>query len=779
MASVTRRFFTWIVDHARWVLGGIALFTLLLVIPLFSLQTNVDFYTYVNHKDPAYTLMKRAEDRFGSQSLLMVAVTAPDSIFNARTLTKIGQLETQLAEIPGVKEIEGPLNQDVITSSQTGIDVGPAAPDGKAPTTPEAIAAYRDKVMGSDTIRGLFVADDGSAAMILIRLESGAVDYNVAQAVQRIVNEVGTPPERFSISGEAYLRLSLTQSIQGQLGILIPIVLAAMCLVLFLSSRTFRGVWVPLLVVGLAVMWTFGLMGLFGVKVTIITFVLPVILLAIGIAYGIHIMHRYEEEIARGESQREAVIHSATAIGGAVAMAGLTTMGGFLSLLTCYMPLFAQFGAIAAGGVGLTLVLALLVVPALLAVLPSPKRRPETLDSKANTRLTAGLGALVRGVSKRPRFFLLVVAFVVAGLAVTIPLLRTNSSMDAFLGKENPALRGMTAIDRHFSGSEQLMIEIDTGQKDGLKDPALLRKIVALEAYLHTLGIRKTASVTDLVRELNLRLHADDPAFNAIPDERKQVSQLLALFAFQGGDLGTVALPDFSAGEVVGFYPRADGAAKEKLVRAVRAYLGAHFTGGVSAEMVGPTQFFDAMGRQLIRSLVSNLYASAIIVCLIVTAIMGSLFAGLLSLVPLAFTILAVFAVMAVSGTTLNLATATIASITMGTGIDYAIHFLTRYRSEMRLDGDPIAAAERTARTTGRAILFNAAAVAAGFLVLCASNFAALQSFGGLLALAMVVSAVAALTIVPALLVTTRPRFALRPPAWSRLRRREIELKKQ
>lgn len=766
---MTRRFFTWIVDHARWVVGAVGALTLALVFPLFSLETNVDFATYMNPEDPAYILMKNAEDRYGSQSLLMVAVIAPGGVFQATTLAKIEELETRLAAIPGVEEIQGPLSQDVIASSETALDVGPAARGGRAPRTAEEIAAYRGRVMGVASMRGLLVAEDGSAAAILVTMEKDASEYAVSEAVRDVVREVGTPPERFSISGEAYMMLSLTESMQSDLYLLIPIVLAAMCLVLFLSSRSLRGIFVPLAVVALAVVWMFGPMGILGIKVSIMTFVLPVLLLAIGIAYGLHVMQRYAEEISTGKPQREAVIDAATGISGAVVMAGLTTVGGFLSLLTCYMPLFREFGVTAAIGVVLALVLALVVVPALLALLPPPKQHGLKERAVADGRLARTLGAAVRGIVGRPRPFLVAVLALVVGLGVAVPLLRTDSSMAAFLGEEHVAIRGMTDFDQHFSGGEQLMIEIDTARRDGLKEPALLEEMLDLEEYLRTLGVRKTSSITDLVRELNLRFHADDPAFYAIPAERKQVSQLLALFAFQGGDFGTVALPDFSAGEIVGFYPRADGATKASLVRDIRAYLAAHFTGDVQAEMVGPTQFFDSMSRQLIRSLISNIYSSAIIVCLIVAAIMGSLVAGAISLIPLAFTLLVVFALMALSGVTLNIASATIASITMGTGIDYAIHFLARYRSEMRADANCARSAEKTARTAGRAILFNAAAVAAGFLVLFASKFMAFRSLGGLLALAMMASAAAALTIIPLVLVMRRWRFA-EAPASDRLR---------
>ena len=100
------------------------------------------------------------------------------------------------------------------------------------------------------------------------------------------------------------------------------------------------------------------------------------------------------------------------------------------------------------------------------------------------------------------------------------------------------AVRGMDVMDVHLSGSQQIMIEVDTHKPDGLKDPELLQRMLALEERLRGLGVQKTMSITDLVRELNLRFHADDPDRYAIPEERRQVSQLLFLYSFQGGDLG-------------------------------------------------------------------------------------------------------------------------------------------------------------------------------------------------------------------------------------------------
>lgn len=767
-----RRLYTWIVDHPWWVVAGAALITASLIPPLFGLETDVDFKNYVDREDEAYVLIEQAEELYGSQRLIMVAVINSEGIFQADTLAKIARLEEALSKIPGVKEVDGPISRDIIVSSESALEVGPAAPGGVPPSTPEGIAAYRERVLSIETMRGLLISEEETAAAIFVEMETGASEYDVSDAIRQVVNEIGTPPERFSISGEPYLMLTLTESIQGDVVFLVPVVIAAMCLVLFVSFRSLRGVALPLLVVALSVLWTFGPMGLFGIKVSIITFVLPVLLLAIGIAYGIHVLNRYHEELLGGKPKREALLDSTTGISAAVAMAGLTTMGGFLSLLTADLPLTREFGLLAAAGVALAMLCALFVLPALLAVLPVPKATARQQRTQADGgSLARALASISGTVAKHPRVFFVGLLVVLAALSATIPLLHTDSSMTAFLGDTHPAVMGMSDIDEYLSGGEQLMIEIDTGNADGLKDPALLEEIVDLEEYLTTLGVRKTMSITDLVRELNLRFHADDPAYYTIPEDRKQVSQLLFLYSFQGGDLGTVALADYSAGEVVGFYSTADGETRATLVREIRAYLSEHFTGDVTARMVGSTQFFDSMGRQLINSQIASLITSVMVAALIVSLLMGSLVAGLISIIPLTLTILGSFAAMAMTGTTLNLATAMIASVTIGIGIDYAVHYLSRFRSEFLISRASVPAARTTAATAGRAIAFNATAVLAGFIVLLASDFMALRSLGWLLALAMAVSACAALTAIPAVLARVRPRF-LDGPAWNGIRKR-------
>jgi predicted RND superfamily exporter protein len=277
--------------------------------------------------------------------------------------------------------------------------------------------------------------------------------------------------------------------------------------------------------------------------------------------------------------------------------------------------------------------------------------------------------------------------------------------------------------------------------------------MVALEAFLEQSGVSRTASLADIVREMNQRFHGDDPAYYVVPDDSRGVAQLLLLFTFQGGDLGAFALGDFSAGEVIGFHATRSGAEQVGLVRAVTEYLNEHFSAYGSAQMVGSTRIQASMFASIARSQIASLLTSILAAGFIVVLLMGSVLYGLISLIPLLFTVAVNFGIMAFLGMPLDIATLMVSSITIGIGIDYGIHFIVRYREGKRAGLASADAAIQTARYAGRGILFNALALALGFSVLLLSAFHGMRSFGGLISMTMIISALAALTVIPALLV--------------------------
>jgi predicted RND superfamily exporter protein len=758
MVTPMRPILRFVVRHPWLVIATAAVVTAGLLVALPRIDVNTDFESYIDHDDPAYVALQTAENQFGSSDILMIALVAEDTIYDADLLAIIEEMTQRLEDLAGIDEVRTPLNTRMIEATGDSIEVGPIAPGEAAPRSQEEIDAFRARVESNDAVLGVLVSKDATAANLLVTYETSADAQTLTRQVTDLVDEY-RDRYTFYISGMHFLSQSLSESMSADLVKLLPIVILVIILVLYGSFRSFRGVWIPLLVVGLSIVWVFGLMSLFGASVTAVSFLLPVLLLAIGIAYGIHILSHIDEHARPEADRKDSILRAMEGIHTPVWMTGLTTVAGFMALATSFLPVLRSFGLAAAVGVAIAMILSILLIPALLAVLPPPRRRKvETHDG----RIARGLRRAGRAVAGHRRLVLYVSAGLLCLFAAGMPFMPMDSSISAFLGERHPAVQGMDVMQAHFSGSEQVIIEIDTGLPDGLKDPAVLAQMVALETYLKTVGIRKTTSLTDVVRELNRKFHADDPAYDVIPEDRALIAQLLLLYSFQGGDLGGLANRNFSAGEIIGFYPRGSQDELRTLVTSTRAYLKTKMGAGIEASMVGSTALQYRMTSQLLTSQLVSLGTSVVTAAAIVAILMGSVVAGLVAILPLLFAIVISFGTMGFAGMTLNIATAMISSITIGIGIDYAIHFISRYRKEYQSRAEVADAVAQTAATAGRAILFNAASVIGGFLVLLVSTFSAFKSFGGLVSLSMATSAISALVVIPAIFAMWSPRFLAR-----------------
>lgn len=739
----------WATGHPKTILSIAAAITALALAFIPLLRVDVDFANYLNRKDPAVIAADEAKERFGSQLRVIVAIEDPQGVFRAETLTLAEELETALEDLPEVEDMVGPLSSQVIRGTETSIQIRSAAPKGVAPQTIEEIEAYRDLVLSDTTLRDYVVSSTETALAIYLKPEPEVDMISFAAAVERVVLAHEIEGISFSISGLPYINLTLQRSMKRDLQLFLPLVILVIIGVLFVSFRWIWGVLIPFAVVALSVLWVLGLMAITGVPITVLSFILPVLLMAIGIADGIHVLSRYHEELRGNKDKRKAILGTMKAMKRPVVLTSLTTAVGFLSLLNAYMVPQRTFGLFTAIGILVAMFLSLLLIPAILQIVKAPT--PKT--ASRHGRMGNVLGEVVR-LAIRYRGAVVVGVLVLSGVfAAGIPFLQIETSQRAYLGDNHPAVLSMDRLDELFSGSNQVMIEIDSGLRDGLKDPGLLNEIVALEGFLEEHGVKKAMSLTHIVREMNQRFHADDPAFYAIPDDQATISQLLLLFSFQGGSLGALSLSDFSAGEVMGFHALKTGEEQITLVKDVSEYLESHFEGVAAVRMAGPTRIQASMFTSIARSQLTSLLTSILAAGVIVILLMRSFGVGIVSMIPLLFTVLFNFGLMAFAGKSLDIATLMISSITIGIGIDYGIHFIERYREELSNTPSRSQALIRSAQTTGTGIVYNALALALGFGIMILSAFQGLQNFGLLIAMTMVVSAIGAFVVIPTLLV--------------------------
>ena len=763
------------VDHPIWTIVVTLLLAVGFAYPIQFLTQETDFREFLADDDPVIMLMDEAEERYGKTWGIMVMLFNEDGIFNETTLTKIERMTDAIEALPGVKTVSTPLNSQTLVGTETSISVRKAAPGGVAPQTSEDMEILRARLMADENLIGGVVSEGGQAALINIELEVGAAEATIMPDIISIVDESRGDGDTLYIYGEAYFDAVMAEEMSADTGLLFSLAIVVMVGLLFASFMTIRGVLLPIAIVLLSVIVAMGSMALLGFPMTMMSFIAPILLLAIGIADAIHVLNRYNEEIAKGIDKRQAILNTMKEMKGPVVMTSLTTAVGFASLLSSFLIPQRHFGVGTAIGVLAAMLFSLVMIPAVLSLLKKPRVRDH---SKGLRPLTRVLVAFEKAIIGHRKIVLVVAIIVFVVMAAGIPRLRIETSNEEFLGDDHEAVQVLDFTAEHFSGEMNVMVEFDTGRRDGLKDPAVLNAILDLETFLLANGVAKTVSLTTLVRQMNEKFHAEDPAYYVIPDSQEMISQLLLLFTFQGGTLGNMAVGDFSTGTVTGMYKMESTGRVARLAKLVQNYLDEHFPedGDMRVRMIGATTLSNRTFTQLSKSQLVGLATTIAAVAVLVMLLMRSVVAGLIATIPLILTVTFSMGIMAYTGQPLDMMTLMVSVVAVGIGVDYSIHFISRFQAEYRRDKNAKRALQATIQTTGRGITFNALTVALGFFILIFASFKGIRTFGWQIALTMGVSALSAISVIPAILVQWQPKFLSRSN-WRREDQR-IDIKK-
>ncbi len=752
-----QRFTGWVVDHAGFVLVVVCALTLgfLVFIPRIELQT--DFGKYLPDDARAVQLMRNAERLFGSQEFFMVLVETPDTVFRVETIAQIHEMELEFQGLREIDQVIGPTTATVISASGDRISVENAAE--LLPETPQDVEVFRQKVLGDRNLRGYIFAPNERAAGIILKPSPYLEDTStLVAAVEEIADRHASEGFTVYVGGIAPLRAAIGDSMMRDMILLTPLVLLIMELLVFFAFGTGRGVALPFLLMTFTTVWTVGLMVLVGVPLTAFSFFMPVMLITTSKAYAIFTVNRYYEEVEHNVlSRREVVIQTMRDMAKPLSMDALAEITGFLSLLAASLWPQRTFGLFIAIGIAFTLLLNFVLLPAILAILPLPKKHRDY----GHGWLPNALVRFGRAIARHRVLVLVLSAATLVAFAVAIPRLVVDTTPGAYLGDRHPAMDAMHALDRNFGGSSQLSLHVATGRANGLKEPAVLSAVVKLQEFIEAQPEygHSILSLANVVREMNQKFHGDDPAHYVIPDDPKLAAQLLTLFTFSGGELWNMATPDFSQGELVARIDVTGTAQIIALAERVKAHAATLFADLATVELVGVEQAWASLAQETVPNTALTLAIALAAALVIVTVLLRSLVAGLVAVSPMILTIVINLGTMTYAGFPLDLASLMIGSITVGVGIDYTINFMVRWRTEMVRGRSLEDAHEATMRTMGRGILFNALTLTAGFAMFYFSAFNGLRNFGLLVNLTMIWSFFGSFIVVPALLLVLRPRF--------------------
>lgn len=745
-----KRWINFVLDRPWFVIAVVLVITAVTASFLPRLVFDASIDAMIPEDDPVLIDLQEVAEDFGSQELFFIAIQS-DDVFTPHTLKKISDLADELEVLPGVTEVQSPFNVEMVESSFFGIEIGPMT--HSVPQKPDEIEEFKENILNSP-YAGRLATLDGRGAALLLNLDADKQKRNeVINEVEKIVDSY-RGPEEIDIIGDAYILNYTEKAMKRDLLNLIPFVIILIILVLYFTFRSMLGVFIPLVTVGASLIWTVGIMSWYGIAVSMISMVMPVILVTLGIASSIHILNKYQESLAEGLSKRKALEQTFEIITSPVVMAAFTTAAGFASLITAFVHPIREFGVLTAIGVMLAMGLSLSLVPALLILGKEPTVRQNNSDEK-ETLLTRVLDSITRWSIIHSRKLTVIVLVIVLVFAFGATRITLESNIVNYFGESSPVKKGTRVIEEVFGGSMQVSVVVDTGEEDGLKDPEVLQEVLAIQEYLNSWDtINHATSIADVIRELNQALWDGEPEFYSIPESREGVAQQLLLFTMQGGSaLDELVSYDYSRALITAQMKTLDAKMMSDVINQVESYLADRYDdSGLEVRLLGTPKVMLRLMNRYVQTQVSSLVSSSIAVGIIVAFLMKSAALGLLSLVPLLFTVIINFGIMGYAGLPLDAVTSIIASLAIGIGVDYAIHYISRYRLELAERKNVEQALRATGISAGRGIVYNAFALIIGFLVLVFSHFRAIAVFGVLISVTMIVSSLAALLVIPLLL---------------------------
>jgi predicted RND superfamily exporter protein len=454
------------------------------------------------------------------------------------------------------------------------------------------------------------------------------------------------------------------------------------------------------------------------------------------------------------------VVESTVNVGVVMITAGLIAAAGLLTLTLFPIRGIQIFGLMSGAGILSALVIEMTFIPACRTLLPAPKTG-EMAKEKHGGVLETVLEKMAGQINVRPWLPLAAAALVLAAAIVGASRIEVENSFRKALPADEPALQDYETLNDLFGGTVTLNILVDGREPDALYDPELLRAMEGMQTFLTSIpGIGRTLSIVDYVKQLNVAFNGGDESFRRIPDSREAVAQFFLLYSGDPDDFDMMVDSENRLA-ILRAFSKSDSAdfCNEVFLKA-RKYADEHFPEGVRVGVAGGgLAIGKAVNDVIMREKFRNMLIIAAIIFLVASFVLRSFVGGFLVLTPSLFAAIVNLGVMGWVGTWLNLATASISSLTVSIGADYAIYFLFRFREEFQRSGDIRETTLTTMLTSGKAIFFVASAISAGSLVMALSPLSYHQQLGTYVAISMFTSALAAVTVIPAVVILCKPKF--------------------
>lgn len=565
------------------------------------------------------------------------------------------------------------------------------------------------------------------------------------------------------VSGMPYIRTLNAQNIQDEIALFVVGALGITAVIFFFFFRSFRATFITLLVVMIGVTWAFGFIGLFRYEITVLSALIPPLIIVIGVPNAVFLINKYQQEIKKHGQQAKALQRVISKIGNATLMTNITTASGFATFVFVKSNLLREFGILASVNIVSIFVLALLIIPILYSFMPVPKKKHlNHLERRWIENVVDWMEKIVR--KKRVTVYFTTVIVIVAGI-IGVYKIKVSGSLIEDMPKSLEFYKDIKFFESEFGGIMPLEILIDTKKDKGVMKLSTLKKMEKLNEVIETFPeLSKPISVTNLVKYSKQAYYKGNPKYYQLPSRQEQ-SYIFSYTKNSNSDAGM--LKNFV--DATGRYARITtfmkdiGTEKMDVIqKRLKTVIEKEFPSDkYEVSLTGKALVFIKGTKYLIKNLVISLSLAILLIAIFMAWMFRSPQMIFISLIPNMLPLLITAGLMGFLEIPIKPSTILVFSIAFGISVDDTIHFLAKYRQELMANKWRIKTSVYAAlRETGVSMFYTSIVLFFGFLTFMLSSFGGTIALGGLVSITLLLAMVSNLLLLPSLLLTFEKKIA-------------------
>ncbi|MBO9700337.1 MAG: MMPL family transporter [Sporocytophaga sp.] len=751
-----------IIKSRVWLLLITVLFTAFMGYQAKKIEITYDFIKVVPDEDPDLIYFKEFQKTFGEDGNILAIGLKNDNLYEYKTFAKYQQLAKDLAKVEGVTGVialpelmnfqKDTVNKKFAISPVFTKEVNSQAELDSLLKTAEGVKVYENLIFNKKT----------GATLLAV-----TIDKDFLNSAKRTVvaNNILNLTEKFSqessikmhYAGLPYVRAIMVSKVKDELNLFLGLAVLVTCIFLFIFFRSFFAVFFTFLVIMITVLWTLGFIVVLGYKITLLTGMLPALIIIISIPNCIYMFNKYHQEFRKHGNKIKAISRIIEKVGFLTFMTNINTAVGFFVLLFTDISIIREFGMVAGIVSVATFIITLIVIPSLLLFLPEPsKKQLKHLDFKLFRQINTFLEGLV--MNKRKWIYIGTV-IVLAVSVWGIYKIKAVSYMVDDLPENSHVKSDLGFFEQNFKGVMPLEIVVDLGKKNGIKSISNLKKLEELETYLKEQEyVSPPLSILNVVKGAVQAFYNGDPEQYRLPTNRE--APFITKYLGKKSQENTLKSFVDSTGQYVRFTCKvADiGTTNMNILikdniqkKADEIFADKHF----KTHITGTTLLFLKGNEYLINDLKDSLILAFILISLMMAFIFTDIRMIIISLIPNIVPMVITAGIMGIFHIALKPSTALIFSIAFGISIDSTIHYLSKFKQELKnLNGNVFAAVIKSLEETGVSMIYTSMVLFGGFVIFSFSQFGGTIALGVLTSLTLFFAMITNLILLPALLIT-------------------------